>query len=277
MRTSFEGLKLQSSVTVSAVARETRADLPPALPPETRPVGQLIAETFRFYGDHFWPSIVLGVPPAVVDGILFPELSTSNRIAATFTLLPVLLGAAYVRAVWLVTAPHAPDRRRLAWAFIAALVLFIPFPLLANIYLIPAAIWLALFSLGVPAALVEGTGPWASLKRSLTLSLADFVHALGSAAAFFLLVFFGQIGARIALHVGGDISARSAVVVADLAFVPVLFLGLAMLYFDQAARVDSGTPTRRSRHADVHPALEADRSGRADAEVEPGTATRGES
>ena len=29
--------------------------LPPPLPPETRTVGQLVAETLKLYGRHFWP------------------------------------------------------------------------------------------------------------------------------------------------------------------------------------------------------------------------------
>src|SRR3954468_13753918 len=35
---------------------------PAALPPETRTVGQLVAESIRFYGDHFWPVLALGLP-----------------------------------------------------------------------------------------------------------------------------------------------------------------------------------------------------------------------
>src|SRR5581483_4053533 len=39
---------------------------PPPLPPERRTVGQLVAETIRFYGRHFWRSLLLGLGPAVI-------------------------------------------------------------------------------------------------------------------------------------------------------------------------------------------------------------------
>ena len=34
-----------------------RTQLPPPLPPETRTVGQLVAESIRLYGARFWPSL----------------------------------------------------------------------------------------------------------------------------------------------------------------------------------------------------------------------------
>ena len=37
-----------------------RSELPPALPPETRPVGQLIAEALRVYGGDFWSVLPIG-------------------------------------------------------------------------------------------------------------------------------------------------------------------------------------------------------------------------
>ena len=42
-------------------------DLPPPLPPGERTIGQLIAESIRFYGNHFWKAIPLGIPLALVD------------------------------------------------------------------------------------------------------------------------------------------------------------------------------------------------------------------
>jgi hypothetical protein len=44
-----------------------------------------------------------------------------------------------------------------------------------------------------------------------------------------------------------DNTVRAAVFVADLVISPLLFLGAALLYFDQAARVDSASRARRSR------------------------------
>ena len=46
-----------------------REELPPPLPPETRTVGQLVAESIRFYGEHFWPVLALGLPLVAVNQI----------------------------------------------------------------------------------------------------------------------------------------------------------------------------------------------------------------
>src|SRR4029079_18037358 len=37
-----------------SVLRVSKSDLPPPLPPETRTVGQLVAETLKLYGDNLW-------------------------------------------------------------------------------------------------------------------------------------------------------------------------------------------------------------------------------
>ena len=44
-----------------------RSSLPPPLPPETRTVGQLVAESIRLYGNHFWRVLPLGLALAVID------------------------------------------------------------------------------------------------------------------------------------------------------------------------------------------------------------------
>src|SRR5207245_1075790 len=115
--------------------------LPEALPPESRPVGQLVAEAIRLYGRRYWP-----------------------------------------------------------------------------------------------AAAVEGAGLRESFQRSLTLARADVVHALGGLATF-ALVFGLTKGVLILLLRGqGDATDRVALFLADLVLSPLLFLGPALLYADQAAR-----------------------------------------
>ena len=51
---------------------------PPGLPPETRPIGQLVAEGIRLYGSRFWPSLALGVPIAGY-GALRPSSTAVTR------------------------------------------------------------------------------------------------------------------------------------------------------------------------------------------------------
>jgi hypothetical protein len=40
---------------------------PVALPPAERTIGQLVAESVRFYGDHFWQVLPLGLVLVAVD------------------------------------------------------------------------------------------------------------------------------------------------------------------------------------------------------------------
>ena len=53
--------------------------LPPPLPPEVRPVGQLVAETIKLYGERFWRVLPLGVTFAALDQI---ALGQSREFAA---------------------------------------------------------------------------------------------------------------------------------------------------------------------------------------------------
>jgi len=127
--------------------------------------------------------------------------------------------------------------------------------------------WLAFVGLVVPVAIAEGGGLLTSFRRAFRLARADYVHALGSLATLAILYFLVRLVLVVLLHGFGDAGTRVAIFLGDLVVSPLVFLGAALLYFDQAARVvDSGSPPRRSPDADLHPALDADRAGRPDVE-----------
>ena len=77
--------------------------LPPPLPPETRTVGQLVAETINLYRRHFWASLALGLGPAAgaVGLTLIPGLS---KLVFGITAFALLMTASYLGAVALATA-----------------------------------------------------------------------------------------------------------------------------------------------------------------------------
>src|SRR5207237_573411 len=117
-----------------------------------------------------------------------------------------------------------------------------------------------------------GRGPRGRIRRCRALLrrvLRGRERSRGRAALVIVFV-VARVGLVALLQAQAENTVRAAVALADLVLSPLLFLGAALLYFDQAARVvDSRSPKRRTRDADLHPAVDADRPGRADAEVQP--------
>jgi hypothetical protein len=232
-------------------------------------VGQLVAESLRLYGAHFWPSLALGIGPALtVVGLV--ELPRTLVWALVPTLGTAAWALAYVGACRLALDA---ERGSVPVAFVAAFVALLPLGV-QRILIVPGfdLVGLAYFAfvgLAVPAVLVEGRSFPEAFRRGMQLARADFVHALGSLATLVILIFLSGLVLVVLLHSFGDQAIRGAALLALLVLAPVFLLGAALLYVDQAARVVESSPrSRRRRRADVHPALESDAAGRADAEVE---------
>jgi hypothetical protein len=241
-----------------------RSELPPPLPPETRTVGQLVAESVRLYGARFWASLALGFGPAAV-ALMLAELPDPLVWALVPTVGTALWALAYIGACRIALAAVA---RNVGVAFAVGFVAFLPV-VLQRILIVPGFDLFALVGLAVPAALVERVGFAAALRRGTQLARADYVHVLGSLATLVITTFLTGLVLFFLLNDVGDQAVRIAAFLALLVLAPLFLLGAALLYVDQRARVvDSGTPTRRRHDADVHPALEPDVAGRPDAEVE---------
>jgi hypothetical protein len=247
--------------------RRVTKPLPPPLPPGERTAGQVVAESIRLYGHRFWASLPLGLPIAVIT-----QVSADHSLTAQTLILwaaTPLLTAAYLGAV-VIASPETPSNRALANAFAVGILVFLPVPALLRLYVLPALAWLALFGLAVPAAAHERLGFRDALARGRRLAAADYVHALGSLCALAIVYFVTRVMLLLLLHGQADAALRTAAFLADVVISPLIFLGAALLYFDQAARVvDSGSRPRRRRDADLHHAVDAHGSGRSDAEVEP--------
>jgi hypothetical protein len=230
-------------------------ELPPPLPPETRTVGQLVAETIRAYGNDFWRVLPLGLPLAIADQLSVRQPALVQMLVFWAT-LPLFV-AGYVWACRLVLAVP-PSRAAVA----VAAVIWLPFPALRAAFVLPALAWLAFIGLAVPAAMVEELPFRHALYRGRRLGTADFVHALGSLAALVVVVGLAANTLSALLHTQGDNGQRVAVFLSDLVLSPLLFVGGALLYLDQRARAV------RSADADLHPSLDADAAGRSDPQVE---------
>ena len=223
------------------MASRGQKSLPPPAPPEERTAGQLVGEALRLYGRRFWRALALGVGPVAVAIAINVLPSPSNLIFAA-TGGALVLTLCYVGACLL--AGPAEETRSLATAVLAGVLIFAPVPFLSRFLIFPAVVWLALFGLAVPVAVYERRGLRESLGRAVTLARADFVHALGSLAALAIVGFVSAIALSSLLIQFGD-QARSTAALLPLFLVsPLLFLGGAQLYFDQAARVAT-TPSRK--------------------------------
>ena len=204
---------------------------PKALPPESRPVGQLVGEAIRLYGRRFWPCLGLGLSLALIN-----QISAGHRVGLQALILAAggpLLTASYIGAC----AIAYPGRPRRLWtALLAGSLVWIPAAFLSRLYAFPAVAWLAFFGFVIPAAVVEGLPFRRLVRRSLELARADVVHALGGLATFVLVFFVTHQVLVVLLHNQSDLAGRVALFVTDLVLSPLLFLGPALLYTDQVAR-----------------------------------------
>lgn len=210
-------------------------ELPPPAPPETRTSGQLVAEAMRLYGRRFWAALALGAGPLAV-------VLTVNALSGRTGLIFLATGGALVFTVCYVAATLIagdlhPGRRAVVTALVTGLLVFAPVPFLTVSLIFPGLIWLAFFGLAVPVALIEGKGLRQSLGRSVTLARADFVHALGSLAALAIVGFISAVSLAFLLGQFGEQSRMIAAVIPLVFVSPLLFLGSALLYFDQSARL----------------------------------------
>ena len=238
-------------------------ELPPPLPPDQRTVGQVIAESIRFYGAHFWAALPLGIPLAITDQLSVHQTIDVQMIV--YWAMTPLFVAAYL---WAIRLMH--DARPTRTAVLVAVLIWAPFPALRAFYILPAIAWFAFIGLAVPAAAVERLGFRDALERGRRLGTADYVHALGSLAALVVVVGVSATTLSALLHTQGDNGQRAAVLLSDVVLSPLLFLGSALLYVDQAARVGSpGQPRRSRRDADLHPPVDSEPAGRPDPQVEP--------
>jgi hypothetical protein len=248
---------------------------PVEVSPAERTVGQLIADSIRLYGRTFWRGILIAVPAtAFTVGAAF--IDGTAGLVYGLAVGPLALGLSYVWASVVATGGrNAPGR-----ALLAGAIAFLPLAasrvvVFAGIYFVTLA-WFALVGLAVPAVLVEDRPLGPALRRGVELARADFGHAFGTVAALAIVVIVSIFSLSLLLAGFGSQSISISAVLAVVVMSPIFFLGSGLLYLDQKARLESGSPRRRRRDARLHHAVEPDRAGRADAEVEPGPAARGE-
>jgi len=238
-------------------ATSTRRELPPPLPPEKRTVGQLVGEAIRLYGKNPWLALAIGIPVAVVNAVVWGVPGSAQIVTAAAGAFLITLS--YVVACSIVTETPLRSRNALV-AYAIGVLVFAPFPFLAAIYILPGLLWLSLFGLAVPVALVEGLGLRAALVRGLQLARADFVHVLGGLSTLAIVVFLTQAALFFVLREFAENTRIAAATLASIVVSPVVFFGAALLYVDQDARLRSRA-MKRSADAGVRVAPQLLRYG----------------
>ncbi len=244
---------------MSRAVRRSPEPLPEPLPPGSRTIGQLVAETIRFYGRHFFQTLPLGLSVAALTQLTVPfghryvrpkghppsraavhdpTSLLGGGIGTTILVGALLLTMSYIVAIVLVTGAR-PDPRRLLIGYGAGVLVFLPAPLLARLLVLPAVLYLAFVGWVVPAAVVEGRGFAASFRRSIRLARADYVHAAGGLATLVIVFYVTRLMMALLLRSGAESTERVAAALSDLVLAPTLFVGAAFLYLDQAARAEA--------------------------------------
>ena len=225
------------------MTRPASKPLPPPLPPETRTVGQLVAETLKVYGDHLWTSLALGISLTLISQVNAGR-ETDVQVLVLAAGAP-LMAASFAGASAIVggVRPSAADAAR---AVVVGAIVFVPAAFLVRLFVLPAVAWLALVGLVVPVLVLERRDVRDALRRAVELARADYVHALASLATLVILFALVRLMLALLLRDLGDAGERAALGLADLVVSPLLFLGAAVLYVDQVARVSSTSSRNRS-------------------------------
>ena len=227
---------------MASSAPPARRSLPPPLPPASRTVGQVVAQGVELYQRNFLRALALGVPVAVVDQLI-ANLSYLERSAALAVASPAF-SLAYVGACVLREGTRVPAR---VWgiAVLVGVLTFLPAAAFFSWFAIIAILYLGLAGHAVPAVVTERLGVRDALRRTVELGRADYVHAVGSFATLALLFALSRLALGLLLSSQADATVRVAIFLADLVLSPLLFLGAAIVYVDQVARVGLSREDRR--------------------------------
>ena len=215
-------------------------------------LSELLAEAVRLYGHRFTAALGLGIP----TGAAF--LATlATPLALDVVIVAIAFTASYAAAARLT----AGDPFWEAWAqaglrvptlAVLAVIVTVPFAVAVTqlFLLVPAVAWLGLMGFSIPVAMIEhdpDARNWFervgfTLSRSFALARAELLHAIGVAAALFLVYVVLGIVLASALVGFADNGREIAIAIAQVVLAPLFFLGLSVLYFEQKVRALSSRP-----------------------------------
>jgi hypothetical protein len=223
-----------------------------------RPLGlsELLAETIRLYGERFGAAIGLGIPIAAsfIATLVTPTLLDIFLVAFAFT--ATFAAAARVAAGDGFAEAWAQAGLRLPTLLVLTVVVAVPFALAVGqlFLLILAVAWLGLTGFAIPVAMLErdpDAKNWFdqlsyALYRSVWLARAEYLHAVGVAAALVILEIVLGVLLASALAGFAENGREAALAITQIVLAPFFFLGLTVLYFEQKARALSSPREQRT-------------------------------
>ena len=200
----FEDAKAELAAALPRCSESSSVpELPAPLPPAERTVGQLIAETIRAYGHHFWRALPLGLPLALPT-----QLSLGHTANVQTLVLSRSARSSRPRTsgrAGSCTARRSPRPRTCARCSCSRRA-------------VPRApVSCCRRSRGSRSSASRSpprwSSDWGSARRSSaggSSALADYVHALGSLAALVIVVGVSELTLIALLRSQGDNGQRAA-------------------------------------------------------------------
>ena len=211
--------------------------------------GELLARAFREYGRRPITYVAIGAVEALAGLASYSEWNIP--LVGSIALVAVAFVACFAASVAVASGwSRQETRRRLgnAWVALAGLVVIVGLPATLGridaLFLILAIIWLALTGFAIPIVMREQReerrvgmrGMLTALKRSLALSQVAFFHAIGVVLILYVVTVLITSLLAGALGNFGDQSELAAFVISRAVLVPIVFVGLTVLYLEQRHR-----------------------------------------
>lgn len=215
--------------------------------------GEVVATTIREYGRRPLTYVAIGALEALAG------LTTYSGAGIPLAVGLVIVAFAFVLCFALTTVvsggwSQAESIARLKNAggvlILLAVIVGLPATLgrVDAIFTLVAILWLSIVGFSIPIVIREQTesvtlrGMMGALRRSVVFSQAAFLHAIGVVFILYLVTVLITSLLAAALGSFGDQGELAAFVIARAVLVPILFIGMTVLYLDQRGRL-LGTPT----------------------------------
>ncbi|MFQ5426449.1 MAG: hypothetical protein ACE5EV_05165 [Gaiellales bacterium] len=210
-------------------------------------LAEVLAVSIRAYGDRPWRYFLLGLLWATSLGVTrwMPFAADAVVVAAGFL-------AGFSLATLFVTGRRRPTFARAPWISLIPLLLVVGAPAawaaLGPVVAVIVSFWLAVAGFALPIVLLERppeaseSGAGYVVRRCATLARANYLHSLLTVLVLFLVLHLLGVLLAGALAAFADSGRVAAELIAHAVFMPLVFIGLVVLYGDQSARARGAEP-----------------------------------